>query len=154
MISAMHEHLVFPMEIVRHQQELDLNSDQKTDIKKRIQEAESELAGLNWDLQERVAQLSSVLKQNTVDEKQALTLLEQILELENSIKKNRFLLMVRIKNRLTPEQIDRLQRIKKERSYNRKIRNFDVSGNKPRKPGSTDLKNPEHKQQRQLPPKP
>lgn len=134
MMRAMHEHLVFPMEIIRHQQELDLSPEQKAYIKKRIQEAESELAGLNWDLQEAVAKIRSVLKQNTVDEKKALTLLEQILELENSVKKNRFLLMVRIKNKLTAKQMDKLRQIKANRNSSRLRPHFKDPEIQPRQP--------------------
>ncbi len=114
MMHTMHNHLVLPMEIVHHQQELDLNADQKAFIKKHLQDCLSEMAGLNWELQEAIQELEAVVREESVDEKTAAKKLEKILELENAIKKNRFLLMVRIKNKLEPQQLEKLRELKAE----------------------------------------
>lgn len=114
MMHTLHNHLVFPMEIVHHQQELDLNADQKAFIKKHLQDSLSEMAGLNWELQEALRELEAVVSEESVDEKIAAKKLEKILELENAIKKNRFLLMVRIKNTLHPAQLEKLRELKAE----------------------------------------
>ncbi len=112
MRDSVHENLVFPMEIVHHQDELDLSPDQREFIKNEIKESLSEMAGLNWDLQEAFQKLEEEIKKEAVDVKQAEEQLDRVLELENAIKKNRFLLMVRIKNKLTGEQLRKIQEIK------------------------------------------
>ena len=52
--------------------------------------------------------LVSLVKQPRVDEQQALAQLERVLAAEREIKKEQVTLLVRIKNRLTPEQQGKL----------------------------------------------
>lgn len=106
------QNFFLPELIMRHQQEIGLTAEQKTYMKTQIQEAESAFTGLEWDLHEAISNLAALAQQQTVDEKQVLSQLDKVLDLENKIKRSRLALMIRLKNRLTPEQQAQLQEVK------------------------------------------
>ena len=56
--------------------------------------------------------LSSLLKQNSVEEAAVLAQLDKVLAAEREIKRTQISLMVRIKNKLTPEQQARLRELR------------------------------------------
>ena len=53
--------------------------------------------------------LVTLLKQNPVDEAQVMAQLDKVLNAEREVKRAQIALMVRIKNKLTPEQQSRLR---------------------------------------------
>jgi Spy/CpxP family protein refolding chaperone len=117
MMHSIHRHLVCPRAIVHHLDELHLSAEQEAYIKQQIQDTEATLSGLKWDLQKEIQHLSSLIDEEQINETQAITQLGKVLDLEHSIKKTRFQLMLRIKNKLTPEQLQTLQQMKKMRSH-------------------------------------
>jgi len=56
--------------------------------------------------------LLSLVKQPRVDEQQALAQLDKVLAAEREIKKEQVTLLVRIKNKLTPEQQSKLSELR------------------------------------------
>lgn len=103
---------LFPPELImRNQKTIDLKEDQKDAIRQEIRQAELKFLDLKWQVQDAAESLREVLKQEQVDEEEALTLLEGVMEAEGTIKRTQFTLMIRIKNILTPEQQDRLREL-------------------------------------------
>src|SRR5712692_4793508 len=103
---------LFPPELVMaHQKAIDLSDAQKSAIRAELLKAQTRFTELQWQLQDAMEGLVSLLKKDTVDEQQALTQLDKALNYEREIKRAQIGLMVRIKNKLTPEQRARLQEL-------------------------------------------
>jgi len=104
---------LFPPELVMsHQKELNLDDAQKTYLRGEIQKAQSRFTELQWQLQDNMEALVTSLKQSPVDEAQVLGLLDKVLNAEREIKRTQIGLLVRIRNKLTPEQQARLQKLR------------------------------------------
>ena len=106
------ENLFQPELVMQHQQAIGLTEEQRNFIKAEIQKAQTRFTELQWQLQHEVETMVSVVKEQRADEQQVLDQLDRILNLEREIKRTHFTLIVRIKNRLTPEQQARLREIK------------------------------------------
>lgn len=105
---------IFPPELVmQHQREIGLTDEQKTFLRGEIQRVTLRFTELQWQLQDSMEGLASVMKESSVNEQQALTQLDKILETEREIKHLHMGLAIRIKNKLTPEQQSRLQGMKR-----------------------------------------
>ncbi len=104
---------LFPPELVMsHQQAIGLDENQKTSIRSELLKTQTRFTELQWQLQDAMESLVSLLKNTTVDEQQVLTQLDKVLNNEREIKRAQLGLMVRIKNRLTPEQQARLRQFR------------------------------------------
>lgn len=106
------EYLIPPDLLLRHQQEIGLSADQKEFIKTEILKAQARFTELQLQLADEAETMISLVKQDRVDEQQTLLQLDKILNLEREIKRAQFALVIRIKNRLTPEQQSRLQELR------------------------------------------
>jgi Spy/CpxP family protein refolding chaperone len=105
---------VFPPELVmQHQHEIGLTDEQKTYLRGEIQRVTLRFTELQWQLQDAMEGLASVMKESSVNEQQALSQLDKILDTEREIKHLHIGLAIRIKNKLTPEQQSRLQGMKR-----------------------------------------
>lgn len=103
---------LFPPELImQNQQTLGLGEEQKNFLKAELLKAQTRLTELQWELQSEVEKLAALMKQNQVDEAQSLTQLDKVLGLEREIKRMHIGLLIRIKNKLTPEQQTRLREI-------------------------------------------
>ena len=105
---------IFPPELVmQHQREIGLTDEQKTYLRSEIQRVTLRFTELQWQLQDGMEGLASVMKESSVNEQQALSQLDKILDTERQIKHLHIGLAIRIKNKLTPEQQSRLQGMKR-----------------------------------------
>jgi Spy/CpxP family protein refolding chaperone len=104
---------VFPPELVmQHQREIALTDEQKAFLRGEIQRVTLRFTELQWQMQDAMEGLVSTLKGGSVNEQQALSQLDRILDTEREIKHLHVGLAVRIKNKLTPEQQSKLQAFK------------------------------------------
>jgi len=104
---------LFPPELVMaNQRALGLEADQKAYLRQEISEAQARFLTLQWDLQDAMESLKALLDQQQVNEQQVLAQLDKVLEAERRIKRAQMTLMVRIKNKLTPEQQARLRELR------------------------------------------
>ena len=101
-----------PELVIQHQEAIGLNAEQKDYFKAEIRQAQLKFTELQWKLQDEVEKLVSLVKQPRVDEQQALAQLEKVLAAEREIKKEQVTLLVRIKNKLTPEQQGKLAELR------------------------------------------
>jgi len=103
---------LFPPELImQHQQTLGLSEEQKSFLKAELRKTQTRLTELQWDLQEEFEKLAALIKQEQVDEAQTLTQLDKVLSLEREVKRTHIGLLIRVKNKLTPEQQGRLREI-------------------------------------------
>jgi len=103
---------LFPPDLImQHQQALNLSDDQKNFLKAELIKLQTRLTEVQWELQGEVEKLSALMKQDQVDEAQALAQLDKVLNLEREIKRAHIGLLIRLKNKLTSEQQARLRDI-------------------------------------------
>jgi Spy/CpxP family protein refolding chaperone len=106
---------LFPPELVMsHQKAIGLDDAQKNYIRGELLKTQSRFTELQWRLQDDMEALLSLLKQTPVDESQVMNRLDKVLTSEREIKRTQISLLVRIKNKLTPEQQSRLQKLRSE----------------------------------------
>jgi len=105
---------IFPPELVmQHQREIGLTDEQKAFMRGEIQRVTARFNELQWQLQDAMEALAITMKEGSVNEQQALTQLDKVLDTEREIKHLHIGLAIRIKNKLTPDQQDRLQQMKR-----------------------------------------
>lgn len=109
-------HLMFPPDmILGHARELNLTDEQKAFMRGEIQKTTASFQELQWKLQDQMELLHEGMKSTSVNEQQALAQLDKVLEIEREIKRLHIGLAVRLKNRLTPEQQEQLQKMRASR---------------------------------------
>jgi len=105
----------FPPELImQNQKALNLTADQQTDIRSEMQKTMAKFTDLQWQQSAESETLEGLLKQERVDEKQALAQLDKLLTIESDVKRLHFGAMVRIKNILTANQQAQLRELKKQ----------------------------------------
>ena len=96
---------LYPPELImRSQSELELTDAQKNAIIAATRETRNALDPLQWELEEKQGTLTALLAEPTVDETALLAQADEVMNLEKEMKKQHLLLLVKIKNQLTPEQ--------------------------------------------------
>src|SRR5258708_31554549 len=96
---------MFPPEmIMQHTRDLNLTDEQKTFMRAEINRTTTHFNELQWQLQDAMEALHASMKENTVNEQQALAQLVKVLDAEREIKHLHFGLAIAIKNKLTAEQ--------------------------------------------------
>jgi Spy/CpxP family protein refolding chaperone len=97
-----------PELVIQHQEAIGLTAEQKDSLKTEIRQAQLKFTELQWKLQDEVEKLLTLIKQPHVDEQQVLSQVDKVLAAEREVKREQVTLLVRIKNKLTPEQQDKL----------------------------------------------
>ena len=96
---------LFPPELImQNQQALRLTDEQRSAMLAEVQRTQTQAAPIAWRLQAAMEQLGAAVRQDHVDESQVLAQLDSALALEREMKRAQITLLVRLKNRLTPEQ--------------------------------------------------
>jgi len=98
--------------VMQNQQAIGLTDDQKSFLKTEIRDAQLKFTDLQWKLQDEMEKMTALVKQPHVEEKDAVAQLEKILALEREIKRAQVTLLVRIKNKLTPDQQAKLNELR------------------------------------------
>ena len=101
--------LFAPNIILEHQAELNLNKQQFTAIRNAVVEVQGNIAGFEWDVREAYMKLMAELDKAPIDEKRVLEYASAAMLAENEVKKQQMLMLVRLRNLLTNEQIEFLQ---------------------------------------------
>src|SRR5213079_695436 len=102
-----------PELVIQHQEAIGLSAEQKDYFKTEIRQAQLKFTELQWKLQDEMEKLVVLVKQPHVDEQQVLAQLEKLLAAEREVKREQVTLLVRIKNKLTPEQQGKLAELRK-----------------------------------------
>jgi len=103
--------LFSPSLIMQHQSDIGLTDAQRTAITKAITDAEKDALEIRWQLEEKTAALTKLLAADSVDEAAALSQVDEVLRLEDRMKRVRLGLMIRVKNALTPSQQETLRKL-------------------------------------------
>lgn len=106
------EQVLPPELILKHHQAIQLSEAQRTTVLAEVKRTQGRVFDVQWDMQRAVERLLELLKQDRVDEQQALAQLDQVLAAEREIKRAHVGLAVRLKNLLTPEQQQKLRALR------------------------------------------
>ena len=107
---------LFPPEMVmRHAQDIGLSDEQREQITAVIQQVQSDIVPLEWEVRERTEALTNLLEKPRVDEAAALAQVDRVTEIENQMKKTHLTLLVRVKNLLSEDQQQQLLTLRQER---------------------------------------
>jgi len=111
---------LYPPDIImRHQQRLGITNAQRKQITDAVKTFQSEVAELQWTMQSEQQLMRQSFAGYTIDTDKSLDQAEKVLALESSFKLSHFRLLIAIKNVLTEEQIDQINReIRKKRAEN------------------------------------
>lgn len=105
--------LFTPELIMQHRAELDLNPEQQEMLKMELQRAQATVFDLKWQMKDESEALADILKQSPVDEAQLLEQADKVMTLEQQVKKTHLILLARIKNMLSDEQLATLKRLRR-----------------------------------------
>ena len=105
----------FPPELImRHQQAINLTADQQQAIRAEMGKVMERFTDLQWDQSAEQETMTTLLKQQPVDEKQTLAQFDKLLATENEIKRLHLGSMIRIKNILTADQQSKLRELQQQ----------------------------------------
>ncbi len=106
---------LFPAELVmQHRRAIGLTDEQRDAISRMIQELQGRVVSIQWELLDDMQDLSDILRRPRVDLDRALDQLDVVLEQEKRVKQAHLELLIRIKNVLRPEQIEQLERLRRQ----------------------------------------
>jgi Spy/CpxP family protein refolding chaperone len=103
-----------PELVMRYQRQLNITDDQREAIRGKINELQSAVQDLQWQLQDLNQALVEIVSGDSVDVNAAVLQFEQVLDAEASIKRNHMRLLLEIRNVLNREQRRQLQVIMEE----------------------------------------
>jgi Spy/CpxP family protein refolding chaperone len=103
------ENLFPPDQVLANQKAIGLDDAQRNYVRAEVLKAQTRFTELQFQLQDAMESLVTLLKQNPVEEAQVMAQLDKVLNAEREVKRTQIALMVRIKNKLTPEQQSRLR---------------------------------------------
>jgi Spy/CpxP family protein refolding chaperone len=106
------ENLFPPDQVLANQKAIGLDDTQRSYVRSEVLKAQTRFTELQFQLQDAMESLVALLKQNPVDEAQVMAQLDKVLNAEREVKRTQIALMVRIKNKLTPEQQSRLRQLR------------------------------------------
>src|ERR1700675_1430637 len=106
------ENLFPPDQVLANQKAISLDDAQRNYVRAEVLKAQTRFTELQFQLQDAMELLVGLLKQNPVDEAQVMAQLDKVLNAEREVKRTQIALMVRIKNKLTPEQQSRLRQLR------------------------------------------
>jgi len=109
-----------PSLIMRQQGTIGLTPAQREAITKEMTEAQAAVLDVRWQLEEKTAALAKLLAAEKVDEAAALTQADEVVKLEDRLKRIRLGMLIRIKNLLTPAQQDALRKAQAEEPSERR----------------------------------
>lgn len=101
-----------PQLVLQHARDIGLTAQQRATMMDAIKKAQSELVMLQLDMAEPAVEMVDLIEQTVVDENAAVAKAEQVLKVENEVKKKQMVLLIRVKNVLTKEQQARLRAIR------------------------------------------
>ena len=119
--DAFAQALFDPQLVLRHAATIGLTATQRRTILDALKATQTELGPLQAEMTEPALDLVEMLNQSKIDETKVAAKMDQVLKIENEVKKKQGVLLVRIKNALTPEQQARL----------RELRSAEAAGKKP-----------------------
>lgn len=112
---ALMRQLFLPTLIMEHQAEIGLADAQRQAITKEMSDTQKQVIELRWQLEEKSGALEKLLAADRVDEAAALARVDELMKVEERMKRTQLGLLIRVKNLLTPAQQETLRRLQPRR---------------------------------------
>jgi Spy/CpxP family protein refolding chaperone len=93
---------------MRYQEELGLSDEQRKAISATIAETQSKMVDLRWQSEVAAQKLTKLLKAHPIDTTQALAQVDEVLRLEQQLRRTNLAMLIAIRNTLTAEQQETL----------------------------------------------
>ncbi len=106
--------LFAPELIMQHRRAIGLTDEQRDGISRLISDLQGRVLSLQWELLDEVGELGRITGGGRVDLDRALDQLGDVLDKEKEIKQAHLEMLIRIKNLLTPQQIQLLGELRSE----------------------------------------
>ncbi len=100
--------------IMENRNKLNLTEQQENTLKSELQNTQAAIFDLKWQLNEESEEFRAILKTVPVDEDQALAQSGKVMQLEQKIKRVHLIMLVRLKNMLSEQQIQMLRELRRE----------------------------------------
>jgi Spy/CpxP family protein refolding chaperone len=97
---------------MQHRREIGLTDEQRAAIKGEALKASTRFTELQWQMQDEMDTMATLMKSPSVDEQKAMAQLDKVLNIEREVKRTQLELSIRIKNTLTPEQQMKLHELR------------------------------------------
>ena len=108
------EHFFPPELILGNARAAGIDDNQLAYLRAEAVKAQARFSELQFQMQDALEALVGLIRNATVDETRTLAALDRVLQIEREIKRAQLGLAIRMKNKLTPEQQQRLQGMKKK----------------------------------------
>ena len=105
-----------PQLVLKHAQAIGLTAAQRRSILDELKTAQIALVPLQVDMTEPALELAELLEGSRVDEAKVMVKIDQVLRIENEVKKRQAVFVIRVKNILTPEQQAKLRVLREAES--------------------------------------
>lgn len=110
--DALAQYLFAPELVMTYQNTIDLTEEQQQQIASEMTKAQEDFMDLSWKMTKKSEEFKKLLSKSTVNEVETLTQLGEMLNLENQTKKRQLSLLIRIKNILSQQQQEQLNKLK------------------------------------------
>lgn len=107
------QHLFPPDLIMAHQDALALQEKQRATIKSEVLKAQPKFMEIQWEMGEETQKMVALLRATPVDEMKVLERADRIMALEREVKRAHLSLLIRLKNMLTPDQVKKLEQLRR-----------------------------------------
>ena len=101
--------LFAPNIILQHQGQLNLSAQQMQKLRQEVIKVQTSIAEPQWEMAEAYQKVIAEVDKDRIDETVVLENLEKVLLAENKVKKIQTIMLIRLRNLLTAEQIDYLK---------------------------------------------
>jgi Spy/CpxP family protein refolding chaperone len=105
-------HLFSPRLIMQNQEAIGLTDAQQKQITKAVADVQSELTGVTWELEKASEQLGTLLEGDQADVQAVVRKADEVMALEQRMKRAHLAMLVEVKNQLTAEQQKQLRALK------------------------------------------
>jgi Spy/CpxP family protein refolding chaperone len=111
-LGAVESKLFAPEVVMEHQGAIGIGPGQRDAILKEVERGQSEMLHLQWELNGDKEQLVAILDADKIDEAKATAQAARVMNDENRIKSAHLVMLVRVKNALSPEQKKKLRELR------------------------------------------
>jgi Spy/CpxP family protein refolding chaperone len=108
------QNLIPPEIIIKYRQDIGLDDAQSKSLKDLVQAAQGKLLEMQWDTQTEAGKLAQLLKSPHIDENAALAQANKVIGMEQEVKRTHLLLLIHLKNLLTPAQQNKLLELRRQ----------------------------------------
>lgn len=107
------ESQLFPPDLImQNQSRLQITEAQRATITSEISKLQSAVVQMQWGVADETQRLLEQLRQPSISEERALSQVDRLIALETAVKRAQLTMLIRIRNALTPRQVETLMSIR------------------------------------------